>query len=162
MKKIAIVLIVISVVLLGYLRDFIFVNTNYSIYLALHPDSYNLYAKGVHSFFLTIYKDVSIKTMYLVKYFFTVLFIILYFLLVLLSCRYIFSSKQFDKFIIVLFSIFSCAGIAVYLFIYELFNKEWGYTLSRYILGIIQTPIIVIIIFGALLAFTNLKKHTNE
>lgn len=141
--------------ILGYFREFFFVNLNNIMYLKYYGHTI-LPIPSFMSFFNTL----SYTTLYFSKYFFTAFWFILFFFMNYFATKILGTEKILTKFLIyayvILLSIAALSMLYGYFVNHRLQDDE--YTLSRWLFGIAQSPIICLI----LLASEKLYYKTNR
>lgn len=135
-KWVSIAAIVIGFVVVGYLRDFVFINLNYHLYYIQNNADYS----SAHSFF-DFLNDFSFWEIYSAKYVLTALFTVFNFLMGLVFLRILFGRGPIIKVfwgvyiaVIVVASLFFAGG-------YLLNDTEGGYHFSRILMGFLQSPL---------------------
>lgn len=132
--------------LVGYGREYFFLSYNHLLYIKyfkhgeLHPDAILLYFYN---------KDYT--TLYYLKYLFTIVSIGFFLLLSILAVRFIFNSKKIIKWTVNSYLILlTLAGLSM-LYGYFVKNRlqDDEYTLSRWLVGIAQSPLIIIILVAS-------------
>jgi len=145
---------------LGYFREFLFVHINrvmYGKYYNMDPYEYEPMPAIMH-----VFNKLSYSVLYYLKYPFTIIWTTLFYLLSYITIKKLSTERIFLKFLtyayLALLVLAACAMAYGYLVNNRLQNDE--YTLSRWLLGIAQSPIICLI----LLAAENLykKSFTNH
>ncbi len=150
-RKIIIGLSILAVVMLGFLRDFIFVNINYQLQ-HLYYQTEHTYA---HSFFAFL-SDYSYQQLYYGKFALTALFTLLYLVLTSLSIQLIYRKRQWLKWILYLFGAMVTVAAIFYGLGYAFGNPTRGYKLARVFMGIVQSPIPLMVLIPA---FSLIKKQ---
>jgi hypothetical protein len=139
--KIKAIMLAIGIVLLGFLREYLFDNINW-VYLTLTNGRMN--SARDEFMFLLEWSPAEIMTL---KWILTITFTILFFLLTLLTIKVSFANKTFNRTVIFLFAALFC--IAGLLFV---IGKITGYGHMLYgpirtIMGIAQSFIPLMILF---------------
>ena len=131
---------------IGYFREFFFVNLN-NIMFQKYYNHTDLTIPEV----MKPFNSFSYKTLYYSKYFFSFLWIIIFFLANYLAIKKLSNQKILLKFLIysyiILLTLASIAMIYGYFVMGRLQDDE--YTISRWLLGIAQSPIICLIIIAS-------------
>ena len=140
--------------LLGYFRDFVFTNINYQLYEFNHE----VFRSSVHPFF-SFLSNYSYDQLYKSKWWLTGLFIILYIGFVWQAVWVLFKNQLFSRIALIAYlAIFSFSAL-----FYGLglgFNKlVLGYTLSRYLMGWLHSPIVFMVLMGAFLVYNQQKTN---
>lgn len=159
MQKIVLFFLGALIISLGFIRDHIFVNINAMIYSQHYNDSSIVIPK-----YFSFMSNLTSNHLYLLKWGLTILFAILFFTLSFLFIRiYFFNSKKHNSVVIIcylgLFIISFLITIVGYIF--PVFTKE-AYTLSRYLMGMLQSPIILMILFPLLYFFKTSFNNTSQ
>lgn len=143
-KKIIFFLLVFGC--LGYFREFFFVNLN-NIMFQKYYNHTDLPIPSVMTFF----NSFSYKTLYYSKYFLSLLWVTLFFLANYMALKHLTEKKILLKFLVysylILLSLAAVAMIYGYFINGRLQDDE--YTLSRWLLGIAQSPIICLILIAS-------------
>lgn len=142
--------------LLGFLREFFFVHLNNIMYGVYYQRETSLPIPSSMRFFL----DYSYDTLYYSKYLFTLAFTLLYFLVSLFALKAFGLPTYFKKILIYTYLILLLLAASSMLYgviLNERLNDD-EYTISRWLLGVAQSPIVCLI----LLASAKLYKHSVE
>ncbi len=146
--------------ILGYYREKFFVSINHLMFIKYwgHDNGPPLDP------FIHFLDQFSYDTLYYLKYPSTVLSIILFGVLSYLAVRYILGTKKLWRWVVYSYLILlTLAGLSMvfgYLVNQRLQDDE--YTLSRWLVGIIQSPIITIIIIASHQLLTQQNLASNE
>jgi len=131
---------------LGYFREFFFVNLN-NIMFQKYYNHTDLPIPSVMSFF----NSFSYQTLYYSKYFLSLFWISLFFFANYMALKHLTEKKILLKFLaysyLILLSLAAIAMIYGYFINGHLQDDE--YTLSRWLLGIAQSPIICLILIAS-------------
>jgi hypothetical protein len=153
------IVFVLLVIIAGYLRETFFVRVQwYEIVVqgnATPPQPYWLFS------FL---EKMSLQQLIVTRYIATLLFIAVFWGLSLLMIRLFFSAKGF-KTVHVVFIIVFGAGILFFLVGYILPWKKSLYEMARWDIGLIETPLIIILLFPFLWLKQNehlLKRNISQ
>jgi hypothetical protein len=146
-------LTIILFVAIGFFRDAVFMNLNSQLYkLYFKNYDYNLPS------WLSFFESWPYMRLYYFKYVLTALFVIIYFILSIISV-YIFSIKKKDiKWVFYAYSIVLTLSLITYLGGYFLNNFPKGFLFTRNLLGLLQSPFITMIIIPALKLDVTSKK----
>lgn len=128
--------LVTALVLLGALRDFIFVNINFQLDFLWR----DLAASKTHSMFEFL-NNFSYWEIYYAKFGLTGLFSLIYLVATLLVIRLMFTVKKYRKYTIYLFGGIFLISLLLFGGGYLFGNPHFGYDLARNFMGIIQSPI---------------------
>ena len=146
MKIIKILIFIILFGCLGYFREYFFVNLNNIMY-----QKYYGHTELPLSSLLSFCKMFSYKTLYFSKYFLTLFWVGLFYTLNFLCLKKISEQKILLK--ILTYSYILLLILAAVSMIYGYFiNKRFQddeYTISRWLLGIAQSPIICLILLAS-------------
>jgi hypothetical protein len=137
-RKLIIILFIISLITLGFIREFIFVNINILIYNNKFNEHYpfHLLFKSISTF--------NYKELYTSKWFLTAIFIILFYLIQRKISYFIFEENIFKKWFFYLYLILIVLATITF-FAGWLFNDvRQGYTFSRLFLGFLQSPLPIV------------------
>ncbi len=141
-KKILTLFSFILLFIIGYIRESIFLVINSVLNNYPFPYNPSYIPPPEYLYSLTTQELINLK------WFFTLVFSLLFMLLSWLIIHFVFNSKTYNKIVIYIYTFFISisfliAGIGI------LFNCfEILYTPSRFIVGIIQSPLLVIILFS--------------
>ena len=141
-------LFIVLFALLGFTREFIFVNINSHLY--------NLYyQRQEHTlpYSMLFLLNYDYKTIYFSKYGLTVAYFLGYLMTSYFSVKIICNTKSFSRWIIYIYALLILCSSIIMLYNY-LFNHQYNgeeYTLSRWIMGIAQSPLV---------AFFMIASHT--
>lgn len=148
-KTLLIVLLLFAVA--GYLRERFF--EHFNIIMTGVYRGTDLYAGIGHQrpAIMSVFASWSYAQLYYSKYIFTVLWMLLFFLISYISLKWLTCSAYFLRVLKwsygILFLIAACSMLTGYFINGTLQNDE--YTLSRWLLGIAQSPIICLILLAA-------------
>ncbi len=145
---------------LGYFREKFFVAYNHLMYIKY----YGTITKAPIDEFIYFFNDASYKTLYYLKYPFTLFSIFIFGGLSILSVKYILNEKKLLKWVVYSYLILlTLAGLSMlfgYIVNQRLQDDE--YTLSRWLVGIAQSPIITIVILASHQLFIQQTKTEKE
>ncbi|MFO0322710.1 MAG: hypothetical protein ACK504_09820 [Bacteroidota bacterium] len=144
--------------LLGFSREFIFVNINnllFKIYYhndsIIIPDSLSFLSNYNYSF------------IYYLKYLLTFLYYILYFLISFYAVKIICNNKSITHYIVYIYAILLLLASFIMAYNYIINRSLVGdeYTLSRWLMGIAQSPLVAFFTIATSVLYNNiyLKKH---
>lgn len=143
-KRVIIFLLIFG--FLGYSREFFFVNLNNIMYEKFYGHT-DLPVPGV----MGIFTNFSYKTLYYSKYLYTLLWIFLFFSLNYIAIRTLSGEKKLARFLVYsyLLLLFLAAVSMVYGYFVNNRLQDDEYTISRWLLGIAQSPIICLILLAS-------------
>lgn len=144
-KLLFISLFSVTILLIGYLREFIFSNINNQIYIATHPFSNNQ-EKFVHPS-LSFLHAYSAQTLSAYKWVLTVLFTLIYFLIGDYVIKNYLTNHSVRKlhfvtYLIMFGSSFIVSTVGFFT------PQQWTYTTARHIMGVAQSPIVLMILIA--------------
>lgn len=144
-KLIKLVLFIIIIVASGFLRLYLFENINHQLaYLYYEKDISYVTAE------LSFIKDYSYSSLMWVKWVLTILFTIVYLMLTLGVIRILFSNKEFIHITLFIFAIIIFVSFLLYS-VLGFFNESViGYRLARFCMGVVQSPLPLMILIPAL------------
>lgn len=131
---------------LGYYREYFFVSYNHLLFIKY----FKLGDSTPNEITLHFYNN-DYSTLYYLKYFFTIISVISFLLVSVLAVKFIFNSKKIIKWTINSYLILlTLAGLSM-LYGYFVKNRlqDDEYTLSRWLVGIAQSPLIIIILVAS-------------
>jgi hypothetical protein len=139
--------IVLLLLLLGYFRDFMFININFLMgvkyYVGIETD-YVLPAQ------LSLLDKLSYDQLYYGKFILTLFFAILFFLISLFTIRRVFGKeKKYTR-----WTLYAYAGIfatSALFYLYAMITNDYenGYKLSRAFMGFLQSPFVLMVLVPA-------------
>jgi hypothetical protein len=145
---------------LGFFRENFFVGYNHLMYIKYYGEQPVTKIDA----YIENFKDIPYKTLYYLKYPFTLLSVFLFGLLSTLSIKFIIREKKLVRWVIYSYLILlTLAGLSMLFGI--LINKRLQddeYTLSRWLLGIAQSPIITIVFLASYKLITQQTKTQSE
>ena len=155
MKLKTILFFVILFGILGYCREFFFVNLNNIMF----EKYYNHTTLPIPSI-MSLFNSYSYKTLYYSKYFYTLISIIVFYLLSYVAIKKIGSEKKLLKYLTISYLILFILAALIMAFglIINQRLQDDEYSISRWLMGITQSPIICFI----LLASHNLYKKSFQ
>lgn len=137
--------LILCLIVLGFIRDFVFVNINYAI--GFKEGKADGYWGHSNMEFLTQYNAGSLNTS---KWLLTVAFILAFLMISLLIIRFLHNDKRFLIWMVLLYTGFFLIGGGLYVFGWLLGHSDTGYTLSREFIGFIQSPLPLMIFLPAI------------
>ncbi len=157
MKSISLKYIIFLVffAMLGFSREFIFVNLNDRLYTMYYGHEESLLPNG-----LQFIKHYSYTTLYYSKYLLTILYFLAYGLVSYIAVSLICSDKPFAKWVVYLYLfIVSISGITM-LYNYFINGQLDGdnYLFSRWLMGIAQSPLIAFFMISSHLLYKKMKQ----
>ena len=137
--------IVVLFLLLGFLRDFLFVNINYQASIAYYNAPNEHYMPTSLNFIETW----SYKKLYYTKWLLTLVFAVVYSTITFGSIKYFFKQKSYNKITLGIYLLLVVIAFSSYLF--GLFFNEYikGYSIARQIMGLVQSPLVLMILLPA-------------
>lgn len=134
-------------VFLGYVREFLFVHINVLIY----EKYYNHTTEAPFPAIMNVFRGFDYETLYYSKYFFTLFFVALFLAANYYSVNYFTKKAQLSKLVVYIFAILLFSSIASMLYGYFINGHvvDDEYTLSRWLMGIAQSPIICLILIAS-------------
>ena len=141
-----------TLIALGFLRDFVFVNINYYLkYLSGYT------TKNHAHYFTQFLEPFSYQTIYKGKFILTVAFTLVYLLITQLIIHLLYQNKKFRTYTNLTFSII----FVLALFLYGLSQfcgfPQLGYVLSRRLMGFVQSPIVLMLLIPFYWGITHQK-----
>lgn len=152
-KKLSLILLVVLIVLLGFLRDYLFLNINW-IYLNLTTGRPNQALREFH--FLLNWEVASIEKL---KWFLTVLFTLLFLLNTWLVIHLAFKKKFFNLITLGLFGLLFAVSGVLYLVAYFSDSMRDLYGIIRTLMGMAQSfmPLMILFVLFKFLPVQNQK-----
>lgn len=141
-KKISILVLLSFIIVLGFLRDFLFVHLNYQLAF-LYNNNHTYFNQTSQDLF----QGLSYLQLYYGKYLLTFVFSLLYYLCAL-SIHWLLFKKYFFKQISVIYTGLTLLAFGILTLGYCLSKSTEFYPLSRYIMGFVQSPILICILVG--------------
>ncbi len=141
-SKFIILIAILSFVILGFIRDSVFVQVNaYLGFLRTGNQKYLLVVNlGVLEYF-TYYP------LYYTKFILTFLFTLLYLGLSVLVIKTTYQNPQYTKITMLFYFVTFILSLLIYVSGYVFTDIYKAYALSRYIMGVLQSPIACILLF---------------
>ena len=132
--------------LLGYLREFFFVNLN-NIMFQKYYNHTDLPIPDI----MQVFNSFSYKTLYFSKYIYTLVWIVVFFIANYFAIKKLCTTKILLRFLVYSYLILlSLAAIAMaYGYFINGLLQDDEYTISRWLLGIAQSPIICLILIAS-------------
>lgn len=155
LPKIFTLLFFIILFIIGYIRESIFLVINSVLHNYPFPYNPSYIPPPDYLYSLTTQELINLK------WIFTLIFSLLFMLFSWLIIHFIFNSKTYSKVVIYIYTFFISisllfAGIGILFNCFELL-----YTPSRFIVGIIQSPLLVIILLAFFFLLNQTKKKTK-
>lgn len=152
-ERLLILVLIIIFIAVGFFRDAVFMNVNSQLY-KLYFKNYDYELPQWLSFF----SDWEYMNLYYFKYVLTTLFVLLYFLLSILAVKAFTVENDKVKWVFYAYGIVIILSVITYSGGYFLNNFPKGYLFTRNLIGLLQSPFIVMIIIPAL----KLENNTSE
>ena len=130
----------------GYFRDFLFVNTNLQLYKL---SSNKAEGEGEVDAALHIITSVSYNQLYIAKWIMTIIFCLIYLGISYLIVQLLFKEKKYRNITITTYGILLFISFLVTVIGYFINDNTWTYKLSRYLMGIAKSPIVIMILIPA-------------
>jgi hypothetical protein len=148
MKKISwFVILFISFALLGYFREFFFVHLN----IIMYEKYYNTTSPAPFPGIMNFFRKFSYEYLYYSKYIYTLLWLLAFLLVNYLAVKKLTGNSYLIK--ILIYTYLSMFTLALFSMLYGyLINgslQDDEYTLSRWLMGIAQSPIICLILVAS-------------
>lgn len=135
-KKVLIAFVFIIILIgLGFLREFIFMNTNSALYSNYYNENY-----PIHPLF-HFFKDKSYNFIYISKWVLTFLFILMYFYAQVLTAKSFLKDNILSKWFFYFYLFLVILSVITFGIGWLAGNLNKGYTFSRLFLGILQSPL---------------------
>ncbi len=142
--------------ILGFSREFLFVNMNNQLYKLYYGNSKVPLPKSIR-----FIESFDYTTLYYIKYPLTVFYYLAYFFTTYFAVKMICGDKKFTKWIIYIYAlllILSCISMTYNYLVNNQLNGD-EYTFSRWLMGIAQSPLVA---FFAIASSTLYKKFKSE
>ena len=132
---------------LGYFREFMFVHYNNVMYQVYYHSDSHLETPG----FLKFLFDVPYNKLYYFKYPMTVLFAALFFLLNLLAVQKLSANAHTKRYVFYAYGVMFCLAALSMAYAFFITKKlaDDEYTLSRWLLGAAQSPVICLFLLAS-------------
>lgn len=156
MKKhsLMVFLIISLEVFFSFFRDFVFTNVNAQGYKVFYKDP----TINVDSW-MSFTENMSYMDLYYLKWFLTIVFSFVFFLLTLFSVNYLFTKKKYNKITLLSYlTLFAISGLSIILGILFKPLEDEAFVFSRYLMHIAQSPITLMILVPAFY----LAEHSQE
>ena len=109
----------------------------------MYPNEYN------DPFYSILYKGLNVKTLYAEKWTWTIVFSLFYFETAYLSILYLFRNENLLRVLIFLYlGLIALSGLFYLVGMIES-STEYGYRISRYFMGFLQSPLPLLILIPA-------------
>lgn len=155
-KFVFIIISLILFILLGFFREFFFVNLNYLLYKLYYHDAGLKVPALIQPF-----ESLGYATIYWLKYLFTLISLGLFFSLSVLSAKWLSPQKKVVRFIgytYLLLLILGAISMGIGYFINGRLQDD-EYTLSRWLLGILQSPLPLLFFLATNKLLTSTSNH---
>lgn len=146
-KTVWIIILVLLFALLGYTREFFFVHLN----VILFEKYYNSVSPAPFPEIMNGFRVFSYDTLYYSKYGFTALWVLIYYLSSLLALKRLSSTAVLVKYLNYTYAIMiliAALSMAYGFFIHNRLQDD-EYTVSRWLMGVAQSPIICLILVAS-------------
>lgn len=142
--------------LLGFSREFLFVNINNQLYKLFYNDADIRLPES-----LSFLSSFSYTTLYYLKYPLTILYFLAYFFTSFYATKIICDDKKYGRWIIYIYALLLILASITIMYNYLINNQLAGdeYTFSRWLMGIAQSPLVA---FFTIAASTLYKKIQTE
>lgn len=136
--------VVVAFIVVGFLRDFIFINLNYHL-AHLQVEGSRSYA---HSFFDFLHQFTFMQ-IYYSKYVITLIFTIVNFILGYFLIRIVLNYRKLLRLYAVLYAVVTSTALLFFAGGFILGDPDQGYSFSRILMGFLQSPLpAALLIFG--------------
>jgi len=152
---IAFVFIAVLIVL-GFLREFIFVNTNSILYSKYYNEDFPL-----HPFF-NFFRDKSYNFIYISKWFLTFLFILMYFYAQVLTAKFLLKENILRNWFFFFYLFLVILSVITFGLGWLAGNLNQGYTFSRLFLGILQSPLPIMFLLPVYYFTKKINHHSDN
>jgi hypothetical protein len=146
-KAFSFFLLIFTILFLGYFRDFVFVNINSLIQAKTYKQEFMM------PFTLSFLNKFDYSTLIILKWLNTFLFCFLYFIITLISLQLSFAKSENENFTIITLTSYGAILLisALLILIGFIFSStsEKMYEFARYLMGMAQSPIILMILIPA-------------
>ena len=150
--------LIITLLIIGFVRDYLFVNLNYQASLAYYKQKPDYEISG----FLAFIQNWSYTKLYYSKWILTFLFAFLYGLVAFLSVRFVFKSKLYNRVTLFIYIAIFVISLMAFGIGYVTNNYSKGYSIARQLMGWLQSPVVLMILMPALFLNNNEKgKNTT-
>jgi hypothetical protein len=136
------IIITLLLLVLGYWRDHLFVNLNYQAYkVAIDPS-----VEFTLPHDLSWLGNLSYSTLYWLKFPFTLFFSLLYYLIAFITIRRFFPGRRFQRLNSLIYGITFLVSLFIFSIGYFIGRYETFYSISRYIMGFLQSPLLLMLV----------------
>ena len=136
-------LLILSLLVTGFYRDFVFKNIN-ALLQAWDADmDYTMPPS------LTFFTNYEYHTLVNIKWVLTIVFSIIYLIISIFTVRLLFNNKKYIRLTVATYAgvlVVSCVFIAIG-FVFH--HSENMYSLARYLMGMVQSPVLLMIVIPA-------------
>lgn len=155
-KPLIILVSILLIIFTGYIRDSLFVSINNFLYYKFEnlPIPLDHYSKAVH-----VFSYLGYWQLYILKWVFTILFSVVYFFITVLAIKQLFHKNLFRQ-IGFVYLAFMTVSFLLMLTGWLIADFSYTYKFSRYLMGMIQSPLLFMF-FSAALFFDEQKKTTT-
>jgi len=132
--------------ILGFSREFLFVNTNNLLYKIYYHNNDIIIPES-----LRFLSNFDYETIYYLKYPFTIIYFILYFLVSFYTVKKICDNKKITQWIVYIYTLLLILASITMAYNYIIKDQLSGdeYTFSRWLMGIAQSPLVVFFTISA-------------
>lgn len=134
-RKLIITFFIISLIILGFFREFVFVNINTLIYNNKFNENYP------HDSLFTIISGFNYKGLYASKWFLTSTFVVLFYFIQIQFSYFLFRDKLFKTWFLYLYVILALLSFITFISGWLFNDLMQGYVFSRLFLGFLQSPL---------------------
>jgi hypothetical protein len=149
---------VLILVLVGFLREFLFVNIGYQSTKVYYKDPEFTYELPNALKWLG---SLTYHQLYYGKWVLTVLFYGLYYSITAATIHLLYRSRRYNRVTVVVHLILFGVAALFYLVGYLMNRNAEGYTLAREIMGLLQSPLILMILLPTFYLF-HASEHNHE
>lgn len=151
-NKVQVLIIILILIAIGFWRDNLFVNLNrqYSFQFYNSDVNYTL------PFYQKLFDGLTVQMLYYLKWIFTVVFTIIYYLLSLYILKLLTKNYHFWT-ITLTYIVFTFVAALCYIVGSAIGELADGYKLSRTFMGLLQSPIIIMVIAPILILYNQQK-----
>lgn len=141
---------------IGFLREFLFVNINEQLRFLWYGNE-----ESFMSAKLSFLMGLDYWTLYYMKWFLTVFFALIFMLLSALALKLLTQKYFWLELGFIYFLLFAISG-AIFIGYSLLANAENGYLISRYFMGLAQSPVPLMLLIPAIFLRKNLSEKSSK
>ena len=144
LNKIYLIVLIALMIALGFFREFVFVNINYRLKYLFYSEKVSYMSDSLR--FLKVF---SYDDLYWGKWILTIMFGLFYLGFTSLIVKFWFGNKSYIRWTFIFFAVIFFISFLSYMTGYIIDEREMGYKFARIFMGIVQSPLPLMMLIPA-------------